>query len=124
MKKTLILAAITILVTTTFANHTAVASPQGKCKACHNFTMKDKVGPHLKGIVGRKAGQSGFKRHSEALKHANWIWDEAHLLKWICNSKEAIKEFTGNPHATTKMPIQKLCGEKGKKVVAFLKSIS
>ncbi|MDQ6974448.1 MAG: cytochrome C [Mariprofundaceae bacterium] len=124
MKKTWMIAATTAFISMGFTATEAVASPEGKCKACHNFTMKDKVGPHLKGVVGREAGKSGFKKHSKALKNANWIWDEEHLLKWVCNSKDAIKEFTGDPHAKTKMPPQKMCGEKGKKVVAFLKSIS
>jgi len=124
MKKTLMIVAASAFISMGFATTEAAASPEGKCKACHNFTMKDKVGPHLKGVVGREAGKSGFKKHSKALKNANWTWDEEHLLKWVCNSKDAIKEFTGDPHAKTKMPPQKMCGEKGKKVVAFLKSIS
>jgi len=102
----------------------AMAGPEKKCGTCHNFTMKDKVGPHLKGVVGREAGKSGFKKHSKALKNANWTWDDEHLRKWICNSKDAIKEFTGNPKAKTKMPPQKMCGAKGDAIIAFLHSIS
>ncbi len=124
MKKTLMVLAAAAFMMSGLLVTEAVAGPEGKCKACHNFTMKDKVGPHLQGVVGREAGKSGFKKHSTALKNANWTWDEAHLLKWVCNSKEAIKEFTGDKHAKTKMPPQKMCGEKGKAVVAFLKSIS
>lgn len=124
MKNTLMIAATAVFILTGLSTTEAMASPEGKCKACHNFTTKDKVGPHLKGVVGRLAGHSGFKKHSKALKNATWIWDEEKLLKWVCNSKDAIKEFTGDPHAKTKMPPQKMCGEKGKKVVEFLKSIS
>jgi len=94
-----------------------------RCVACHRFDMKDKVGPHLQGVFNRAAGQSGFKRHSAALKAANWHWDEAHLLKWVCDSKSAIKAFTGDPSAKTKMPKQGMCGVKGNDVVAYLKTL-
>jgi len=94
-----------------------------RCSACHSFGLKDKTGPHLKGILNRAAGKSGFKKHSTALKSANWLWDEAHLLKWVCDSKTAIKEFTGNPSARTKMPKQKVCGEKAKDLVAYLQGL-
>ncbi|MBN4061283.1 MAG: cytochrome C [Proteobacteria bacterium] len=123
MKKTLMVAAVAAFMMSGFVATEAVAGPEGKCKACHNFTMKDKVGPHLKGVFGREAGKSGFKKHSKALKNANWTWNEENLLKWVCNSKNAIKELTGDPKARTKMPPQKMCGEKGKAVVAFLKTL-
>jgi len=123
MKKTLMIAAAAAFMMSGFVATEAVAGPEGKCKACHNFTAKHKVGPGLAGIVGREAGKSGFKRHSKALKNANWKWDEDHLRKWICNSKDAIKEFTGDPKAKTKMPPQKMCGAKGDAVIAFLKTI-
>jgi len=124
MRNTLMIAATAAFMMSGFVATEAVAGPENKCKACHNFTMKDKVGPHLQGVVGRAAGKSGFKKHSKALKNADWTWDEAHLRKWICNSKDAVKEFTGNPKAKTKMPPQKMCGKKGDAIIAFLKSIS
>jgi len=94
-----------------------------RCLACHDFGMKDKVGPHLKGIFNRAAGQSGFGRHSAALKNANWMWNEAHLLKWVCDSKAAVKEFTGDASATTKMGAQKVCGSNGDDLLAYLKTL-
>ena len=31
-----------------------------KCKACHNYKKaKNKAGPHLQGIIGRKCGAAG-----------------------------------------------------------------
>ena len=40
-----------------------------KCKACHNAEEpKHKVGPHLVGIIGIKAGLvDGYKKYSKAL---------------------------------------------------------
>jgi len=94
-----------------------------RCASCHDFGTRNKVGPPLQGVFNRAAGQSGFKKHSAAFKTANWVWDDSHLLKWLCNSKDAIKKFTGDPTAKTKMPNQKMCGKKGLDIVAYLKTI-
>ncbi len=101
----------------------ATASPAGKCKACHDFGTKNKVGPGLKGIVGRKAGTFPGYKYSDSLKNANWVWDEDHLRKWVHNSKKAIKEFTGDSHAKTKMGKQNVKGKKADKLITFLKTI-
>jgi len=101
----------------------ATAGPENKCKMCHSFGDGNKVGPGLKGIVGRKAGTFPGFRYSDSLKNANWVWDEDHLRKWIHKSKDAIKEFTGDSSAKTKMSNQKIKGEKADKVIAFLKTI-
>jgi len=94
-----------------------------RCSACHDFGMKDKAGPHLQGVFNRTAGQSGFKKHSKTFKAANWVWNEERLLEWVCDSKAAVKSFTSDPAAKTKMPNQKMCGEKGKDIVAYLKTL-
>ncbi len=60
-----------------------------KCKACHNAEKpQNKVGPHLVGIVGRKAASAdGYKKYSKDLKEAGIVWDEANLDKWLANPK-------------------------------------
>ena len=59
-----------------------------KCKACHNVdASKHKVGPHLVGIVGRKAASTDFPKYSKALKESGITWDEANLDKWLTNPK-------------------------------------
>ena len=60
-----------------------------KCKACHNpDAPKHKVGPHLVGIVGRKAASAaGYTKYSKALKESGIVWDEANLDKWLTNPK-------------------------------------
>ena len=60
-----------------------------KCKACHNADApKNKVGPYLVGIVGRKAGTvDGYTKYSKAIKDSGIVWDEANLDKWLTNPK-------------------------------------
>ena len=62
-----------------------------KCKACHEVEKGvNKVGPTLKGVVGRKAGSvEGFK-YSEAMtaKGAEGlVWDEANIASYLADPK-------------------------------------
>jgi len=124
MNKTLIIAAAALLLAALPASG-AYAGPEAKCKACHKFSARNNVGPGLLGVVGRKAGtHPGFKyKFTKYIKGDAWTWDEEHLRKWILNSKKAIKEFTGNKHAKTKMPPQHVKGKKADAVIAFLKGL-
>ena len=64
--------------------------------------------------LSRKAGSvSGFK-YSDALKTADWIWDEAHLDSWIENA-QAMRPGVF-------MPYRQADPAKRAKVIAFLKS--
>ena len=62
-----------------------------KCAACHIATeAKNKVGPSLLGVVGRKAGSvEGFK-YSEAMAAKGtegMIWDEANITAYLKDPK-------------------------------------
>ena len=61
-----------------------------KCMACHTIEDQNKIGPSLKGIVGRKAASvEGFK-YSDAMlaKGAEGvIWDEATLATYLPDPK-------------------------------------
>ena len=81
-----------LFLTLLFSNNTFAADGKKlftKCKACHNVDSdKHKVGPHLVGIVGRKAGgAAGYTKYSKALKESGIVWDEANLDKWLTNPK-------------------------------------
>ncbi len=104
-----------------------------KCQSCHSFSSKTKVGPGLgkggdiPGVFGRRAGAfPGYKyRFTRYIRGNAWVWDEVHLRKWICNSKEAVREFTGDSNARTKMPPQHLCNPGDQdSVLSKLKSVS
>ncbi|HXH71327.1 MAG TPA: c-type cytochrome, partial [Mariprofundaceae bacterium] len=95
----------------------------GKCKACHNFNDKKKVGPGLAGVFGRKVGQMADMSYSDSLQKGKWVWDAAHLAAWACDSAAAVKEFTGDAGAKTKMPAVHICDpQQQADLIAFLKT--
>ena len=52
-----------------------------RCKVCHARTENGLTtyGPHLQGIVGRKAAATDYGEHSDALKASDVVWDEKTL---------------------------------------------
>jgi cytochrome c len=99
MRKQLLACALTVLIV---GNGAAIAegdAAKGKriykrCVACHNVDKeKNKVGPHLVGIVGRKAGIAEKYRYSKALlaKAAEGlVWDKASLSAYLEKPKAFI----------------------------------
>jgi cytochrome c len=63
-----------------------------KCQTCHDIKAeKNKVGPHLVGIVGRPAGSvEGFK-YSEAMKSSGVTWTEENIAIYLKDPKGFIK---------------------------------
>lgn len=63
-----------------------------KCKTCHLVDKeKNKVGPHLVGIMGRAAGAvDGFK-YSDAMKESGITWDDESIAAYLADPKGYIK---------------------------------
>ncbi|WP_018688277.1 c-type cytochrome [Ahrensia kielensis] len=66
-----------------------------KCAACHKVDeAKNKVGPHLVGIVDRTvASVEGYKYSSAmtAFGEGEKTWDEAMLREYLANPRAAVK---------------------------------
>ena len=62
-----------------------------QCKACHeNEKGVNKVGPTLKGVVGRKAASVADYKYSAAMVkkgEEGVVWDEATLTEYLPNPK-------------------------------------
>ncbi|MBM3596765.1 MAG: cytochrome c family protein [Alphaproteobacteria bacterium] len=86
------------------------------CSACHTVEKgKNKIGPSLAGIVGRKAGTiEGFK-YSDANLKSDVVWDEAKLDIYLEDPK---KFMPGNKMV---FPGVKKADER-KEIIAYMKS--
>jgi cytochrome c len=71
---------------------TAGATAFKKCVSCHDVgpTAKNKVGPVLNGIDGRKSGSVAGYSYSDANKGSGITWDEANFLDYIRDPKAKV----------------------------------
>jgi cytochrome c len=60
-----------------------------RCGACHSVD-EDRIGPHHRGIVGRKAGGIGGYEYSEALAKAQFVWNRELLMKWLTDPERLV----------------------------------
>ncbi len=63
-----------------------------QCATCHSLNASDppRQGPHLAGVIGRKAGSvPGFK-YSEGYLTAGFDWDEERLDPYLTNPQAVI----------------------------------
>ena len=62
-----------------------------KCKTCHEVaTEKKKIGPTLKGIMGRKAGTVEGFVYSDAMKASGITWGEDTLKPYLADPKAVV----------------------------------
>jgi cytochrome c len=62
-----------------------------KCKVCHFVDKeKNKLGPHLVGLFGRKAGTLEGYKFSKAMKASNIVWSAETLASYVANPKKAV----------------------------------
>ena len=66
-----------------------------KCRACHDVgpDARNKVGPLLNNLFGRKAGTIEGFSYSDANRKAGengWVWNEDKMLGYLQNPREAM----------------------------------
>jgi cytochrome c len=64
-----------------------------KCLACHAIGegAKNKVGPELNGLDGRKSGTAADYNYSDANKNSGITWNEAQFKEYIKDPKAKIQ---------------------------------
>ena len=64
-----------------------------KCALCHTAEAgKNKIGPSLFGIVGRKSATVENFNYSEAMKKFDHTWDEATLDTYLADPRGTVPE--------------------------------
>ncbi|WP_282605498.1 YceI family protein [Pelagibius sp. Alg239-R121] len=75
-----------------------------RCKACHEVTAeKNKVGPHLVGVVGRTAGTVDGYKYSEAMSSTAIVWTPEALGEFL----KGPKDYVPGTKMTAKLKKQK-----------------
>jgi cytochrome c len=63
-----------------------------KCAICHTDAEgKNKIGPSLFGVVGRKAGTVANFAYSDAMKKFDHTWDEATLETYLADPRNTVQ---------------------------------
>jgi cytochrome c len=62
---------------------------ESRCVACHSLDA-NRVGPALRGVVGRVAGKADGHVYSEAMAAATHVWDAPKLTAWLTNPEAVV----------------------------------
>jgi cytochrome c len=94
---TFILLASTAVLTVLAASDATTNAVAGRavfekrCTGCHALD-RDREGPRLAGVLGRKAGSVGGFPYSEAAKKSAIIWNEVLLDRWLADPESVIPD--------------------------------
>jgi len=88
---------------------------QRRCTSCHNLD-KEKEGPRLRGVFGRKSASIPGFNYSDALKGANITWNADSLDKWLTDTDKFIPDNDMN--LSLKDP------QERSDIIAYLKQLS
>jgi cytochrome c len=94
------LAALAVLTVLTGGTAAAGDTANGekifkKCQQCHTLdAAKHKIGPSLKGVVGRQAGTANGYKYSKAMVahgEGGAVWDEGSLDAYLTKPRDVVK---------------------------------
>ncbi len=84
------------------------------CSACHSIDGNEGLGPHLNGVIGRKAASVAGFNFSPAMKRANIVWDAQALDKFLADPQQGVPgnrmPFSGLSDATKRADIAAYLG--------------
>jgi cytochrome c len=94
-KEQLGLAAIMLCLSASTASAQDIAAGQisfSRCLGCHSIGVdaKNKIGPQLNGLEGRKCGSADGYAYSVANKDCAFTWNEANFVEYIRDPKAKI----------------------------------
>ena len=89
-----------------------------RCATCHSMQegSRNKIGPPLSGIVGRKVASLSGYMYSMAMESANFVWTEDKLISFLAHPQQVLPG--------TRMPFSGLSSvEDASNIVAYLASL-
>jgi cytochrome c len=88
-----------------------------RCASCHSAEAgQNRVGPHLAGIIGRKAGSVEGARYSPSLQSSDITWTDQNLDAFLANPRQTAPGTT----MLVNLPSE---SDRGA-VIEYLKSLS
>jgi cytochrome c len=84
-----------------------------RCGGCHSLD-KDKEGPRLAGVYGRKAGTIDSFQYSDALKNSKIVWSDDTLERWLIDTEKLVPNNDMSFHVES--------ADERKAIIAYLKS--
>ena len=88
---------------------------ESRCVACHSLDA-NRVGPALRGVLGRTAGKAPDYFYSQAMASATQVWDAQRLKAWLTDPETVVPGQTMNYRLDI--------AEDRNDVVAYLASVS
>ncbi len=62
-----------------------------ECAECHSVRAgRNKKGPHLSAVLGRKAGTVPDVKYSDAMRASGWTWDTDTLRRYLAQPRQAL----------------------------------
>ncbi len=74
---------------------------------------KDKEGPRLAGVYGRRAGTIDSFHYSDALKNSKIVWSDDTLERWLTDTEKLVPNNDMSFHVQS--------AEERKAIIAYLK---
>src|ERR671930_516447 len=95
MVRALVIGAMILAVPTCHAVAQDLAAGEAafrKCQPCHDVgeTAKNKLGPELNGLDGKKAGTAEGYAYSDGNKNSGIVWSEGSFKEYLENPQEKI----------------------------------
>jgi cytochrome c oxidase assembly protein Cox11 len=86
-----------------------------RCAACHALD-RNKAGPMLAGVIGRRAGSAAGYSYSPALADADLTWSAENLDQWLADPRKFV--------SGTRMPVRVLESSARRDIIAYLEEQS
>lgn len=88
-----------------------------QCSTCHTVAPgSPRPGPHLAGIVGRKAGAVEGYRYSQAMQDADFVWTEESIAAYVAEPRDFL------PGTTKRVALRNAADAPD--LIAYLKTLS